>query len=231
MTGVVGHSRESGNLPVARKTPAFAGVTFACALLATAAHAADATPVVLVSPAPVDDLVAFETLVGGEEIETATDFGLVQPSGDGYAIRAVRTRVTDAGLRVAPCEGGLAPTPLPDLYEGAYACEGEVPVPISYQPGKDKLLPNLLDPNGIWEEEGFFVSTLMSIKITPADAVTLPEESVRPLFEDAPETLDGLIGRPAPPHVQASGPCGADGVALYFPMAALPACADADSLK
>ena len=183
----------------------------------------------LVDPAPAAELVAFEALVGNAETETATDFGFLQPSEDGWAIRAVRTRVGPDGLAVASCVGGLAPASLDGLFEGAYACGEEEPVPLSYQPEAGKLLPNLVDPNGVWEDEAFFVSSALSIKVSPARAVAIPAEALRPLSDDAPNTLDGLVGRPAPPHIQASGVCGAD-IAVFFPLAGLPACADAARL-
>ncbi len=177
---------------------------------------------------PATDLVAFEALVGGETIATATDFGFIQESEDGYAILGVRTRIGADGLEAKSCTGGLAPAELPGVFEGAYACTDEIPVPLSYQPKNgDKLLPNLLDPNGVWEEETFFVSALMSIRITAAKPVALPADALRPLSQRVPDTLDGLVGRVAPPHIQASGACGED-VAVFFPLAGLPACANAD---
>ncbi len=177
-------------------------------------------------PGLARDLTAFESLVGGETIETATDFGFLQKSEDGYAILGVRTRIGANGLEAMRCEGGLAPATLDGLFEGAYACEGEIPVPVSYQPESGKLLPNLIDPNGVWEEEAFFVSALMSIKITPAIPISAPAASLVPLVETVPDTLGGLTGRVAPPHVQASGVCG-ENVAVFFPLAGMPACADA----
>ena len=175
---------------------------------------------------PASDLIAFEAMVGGETIEIATDYGFVQKSGDGYAILGVRTRIGADGLTALSCEGGLAPSSLTGLFEGAYACTGEIPVPLAYQPGSGKLLPNLIDPNGVWESDTFFVSKLMSIKVTPAVPVSLPASAVTPMTADAPDTLGGLVGRVAPPHIQASGACG-DKIAVFFPLAALPACADA----
>ena len=172
------------------------------------------------------DLTAFEATVGGETIQTATDFGLIQESEDGYAITAIRTRVGEGGLQVLACAGGLAPASLGGAFEGAYRCTGEIPVPLAYQPKNGKLLPNLLDPNGVWEDDTFFVSSLMSIRVRPATPVTLPADALRPLAEDVPDTLDGLVGRVAPANVQDSGTCG-DDIAVFFPLAALPACADA----
>ena len=204
----------------------------ACLVTTGQAGAADseASTILIVQPGeggPVTDLVPFEALVGGEEIETATDFGFFQKSEDGYAIRAVRTRIGITGLRASDCVGGMAPTPLPDLFEGAYVCGDETPVGVSYQPGKGLFRPNMIDPNGVWEEETFFVSKIMSMKMLPVRGVGLPGSALLPLSEKAPETLDGLMGRVAPPRVQASGACGND-IAVFFPLAALPACADAD---
>ena len=176
---------------------------------------------------PVTDLTPFEALVGGEEIETATDFGFFQESEDGYAIRAVRTRIGMTGLRASDCVGGMAPTPLPDLFEGAYVCGDEMPVGVSYQPGKGLFRPNMIDPTGVWEEETFFVSKIMSMKMLPVKGVGLPAAALAPLSKEAPEALDGFIGRVAPPRVQASGACG-ENIAVFFPLAALPACADAE---
>ena len=173
------------------------------------------------------DLVAFESLVGGETIPPATDFGFIEASGDGYAILGVRTRVGPEGLEAKSCEGGLAPADLKGVFEGAYACTDEIPVPLSYQPENGKLLPNLLDPNGVWEDEAFFVSALMSIRVSPAIPVSVSADDLRPLTEDAPGSLDGLAGRVAPARVQASGVCG-DNIAVFFPLVGLPACADAD---
>ncbi len=196
---------------------------------AAAQESADPATLVLVRPGdagPATDLIGFEALVGGETIPVASDFGFLQEAGDGYAIRAVRTRTGPEGFEALPCEGGLAPSELTAAFEGAYACEGEIPVPISYQPETGLLLPNLLDPNGVWEGEQFFVSGLMSIKIDAATPVSLPAEALTPLSTTVPETLDGLAGRVAPAPVQASGACGED-VAVFFPLAGLPACADA----
>ena len=207
---------------------ALAGLTVAGPVIA--AEESDASTILIVRAGeggPVTDLIPFEAIVGGEEIETATDFGFFQKSDDGYAIRAVRTRIGITGLRASDCEGGLAPTPLPDLYEGAYVCGDEVPVGVSYQPGKDLFRPNMIDPNGVWEEETFFVSRIMSMKMLPVKGVGLPAAALAPLSGEAPETPDGLIGRVAPPRVQASGACGED-IAVFFPLAALPACADAE---
>ena len=197
---------------------------------ATAQQAdADEATLVLVRPGnggPAADLRAFEVIVGGETIETASDFGFLQESGDGYAILGVRTRIGPDGLTSLPCEGGLAPASLTGAFEGAYLCTGEIPVPLSYQPKTGVLMPNLIDPNGVWEDDTFFVSSLMSIRVTPARPVGIPAEALRPLTEEVPDTLDGLTGRVAPPAVQASGACG-DDIAVFFPLAGLPACADA----
>lgn len=196
---------------------------------ALAQQAGEDTTLVLVRPGnggPATDLIGFEALVGGETIPVATDFGFIQESGDGYAIAGVRTRIGPEGLTALSCEGGLAPAALAGVFEGAYACTGEVPVPVAYQPANGALLPNLLDPNGVWEDDAFFVSALMSIRIRPARPVALPADALTPLAGAVPDTLDGLAGRVAPPGVQASGACG-DAVAVFFPLAALPACADA----
>lgn len=205
---------------------ALVGIVFAGSVNAAEPEASTILIVRAGDGGPVTDLVPFEALVGGEEIETATDFGFLQESDDGYAIRAVRTRIGANGLSASDCVGGLAPTPLPDLFEGAYACGDEVPVGVSYQPGKNLFRPNMIDPNGVWEEETFFVSKIMSMKMLPVQGVGLPGAALVPLSKDAPETLDGFIGRVAPPRVQASGACSED-VAVFFPLAALPACADA----
>lgn len=210
-------------------------VSFACAggggmqpAIAQQADEETAT-LVLVRPGeggPATDLKAFEAIVGGETIETASDFGFLQASGDGYAILGVRTRIGPDGLQVVPCEGGLAPASLTGAFEGAYLCTGEIPVPLSYQPKTGVLMPNLIDPNGVWEDDTFFVSSLMSIRVTPAWPVGIPAQALRPLTDNAPEALDGLTGRVAPQAVQASGACG-DDIAVFFPLAALPACVDA----
>ncbi len=200
------------------------------AFMGAASAEDDASTLLLVrtgDAGPAKDLVAFEALVGGETIQTATDFGFIQESEDGYAILGVRTRIGQDGLEAKSCTGGLAPADLPGVFEGAYACTDEIPVPLSYQPENGKLLPNLLDPNGVWEEEAFFVSALMSIRITGAKPIGLPADALRPLSKDVPDTLDGLVGRMAPPHIQQSGACGKD-IAVFFPLAGLPACADAD---
>jgi len=211
-----------------------------CTLLAAAmigphltgqAIAAEADPATILivqagEGGPVTDLVPFEALVGGKKIETATDFGFLQKSDDGFAIRAVRTRVGVSGLRTLDCTGGLAPAMIKGVFEGAYVCGEERPVPVSYQPLKRKLLPNMIDPNGVWEGEGFFVSSILSMKVQPVKGVTLPESTLRPLSDDVPGTLTGAIGRVSPPRVQKSGACG-DDIAVFFPLAALPACADA----
>lgn len=176
---------------------------------------------------PARDLTPYDALIGGEEIDSASDFGFLQASEDGYAFSGVRVRVTE-GLAVTQCSGGLAPSRTEGLFEGGYACGEELPVPLSYQPEAGLILPNFVDPHGTWEEEGFFIGTALSVKVMPARGVSIaPENLLRVTAKDAPvETLNGLIGRVSPDRIQQSGVCG-DRVAVFFPQLTLAGCAEA----
>ncbi len=172
------------------------------------------------------DLIGFDALIGGPEIEQGSDFGFLQKSGDGYAISAVRVRTGPEGVKAKECVGGLAPSRTDALFEGAYVCGEELPVPVSFQPASGKLLPNLIDPNGNWAEEGFFVGTTLSVKIMPAKSVSVAPDDFKAVSGDSEADLRGLIGRVSPDRIQKSGVCG-DDVAAFFPRASLAGCADA----
>ncbi len=172
------------------------------------------------------DLIGFDALIGGPEIEQGADFGFLQESDDGYAISAVRVRTGPEGVKASDCVGGLAPSRMSNLFEGAYVCGEELPVPVSFQPDTGKLLPNLVDPNGTWAEEGFFVGTTLSVKITPAKSVAVAPKDFKAVAGDSEADLRGLIGRVSPDRIQKSGVCG-DDVAAFFPRASLAGCADA----
>lgn len=209
------------------------GLALVCAALpffvSPAAAQEDETTLVIVrggEPGPASDLIAFEALVEGDETAQASDFGLIQQVDDGYAIAAIRVRISEGRVSAQECEGGLAPSGTGGLFEGAYRCGEEVPVPLSYFSTADKLLPNMIDPNGTWAEDGFFVSTILSIKIDRATAIALPPGGIVPVGGSDPAALTGQIGRVAPPHIQKSGACG-EGVAVFFPLASTGGCATA----
>ena len=174
---------------------------------------------------PAPDLIAYDALVGGQRLDSASDFGFLQESDDGYAFAGIRVRISP-GLEVTGCEGGLAPSASKNLFEGAYQCGEEQPVLISFNPKTKNIRPNYVDPNGVWEDESFFVGSIHSLKVIPARAISIaPVGIVRLTADDEPvSALDGLIGRKAPDHIQASGAC-RDATAVFFPALSLAGCA------
>ena len=206
-----------------RRSATMAALLLLCAPPSTANAAGDGT--ILLLGGSDAGLVAYDALIGGDKIAPASDFGFLQADGDGYAFAGVRVRVTD-GLEVTDCSGGLAPTDTGGVFEGAYACDEELPVKLAYQPETGKILPNFVDPHGVWEEEGFFVGSQLSVKVVPASGVAIPPDAlIRVTAKDAPaEALIGLIGRVSPENIQQSGVCG-DGVAVFFPQLTLAGCA------